>query len=31
MQITDKAKEYIEDVMKEQNVSTLRVVFSGYG
>ncbi len=31
MQITQKAKEYIESVMKEHDVPTLRVVFSGFG
>ncbi|MDQ0299256.1 hypothetical protein J2S78_001676 [Salibacterium salarium] len=31
MQITDEAKQFIESVMNEHNMSTIRVVFSGMG
>ncbi len=31
MQITDQAKELIQSVMDEENIDTIRVVFSGMG
>ncbi|GGE81322.1 HesB/IscA family protein [Priestia taiwanensis] len=31
MNITDKAKEFIENIMKENGVSTLRFAFDGSG
>ena len=31
MEITNQAKEFIEQVMKENNASTIRVVFGGMG
>ena len=31
MNITDKAKEFIENAMKENGVSTLRFIFEGAG
>ncbi len=31
MEITDKAKQFIEGIMQEHDMSSIRVVFSGMG